>query len=221
APLGRRASARAHYSVLDYDRLGRTAAAHLADRLVRRSGAAAAPGASGAAPSPFSLAVRRLLGLTLDVAIGRVVARTRAAFGVDRATVSMLETSDPDASHLRRSEEDPQGPLTVAAAQAGGLAVTDLRADPRFRDSPLACRHGMRFYAGHPIYASTGEPTAVLAIFDPRPRTFSPQEMSVLRNHALLIQHLLTAGGRPPARHAVAPAGSPAAHRRPWAVTAP
>jgi GAF domain-containing protein len=61
----------------------------------------------------------------------------------------------------------------------------------------------MRFYAGYPVHFSGGECVAVLTIFDPRPRTFSAQEMSVLRNHALLIQDAIAQSS--PRRHARAP----------------
>ena len=62
--------------------------------------------------------------------------------------------------------------------------MPDLRADDWFRENRLVSRHGMAFFAGCGVQALDGEFLAVLGIFDPRPRTFSDQEMSLLRDHA-------------------------------------
>ena len=201
------------FTVLDYDRIGRTVAAHLARRLT-------SPGASPTAHS-LDTAANNTTGPLEPTkqgpkaAIDRAVARTRGAFGVAGATVTLLRPTEValrDAAPSYHSES----PAAVAA-QGRGLAVTNLREDARFRNGALARRHGIGFYAlhyamvvviamsiglfappfgigfyaAHPIYAPTGEPVAVLAIFDPQPRTFSVPEMAVLRDHALLIEDLI------------------------------
>lgn len=182
------------YSVLDYERVGRAAAGHLAQRLARQP-ARCDPPTPEAAADTATLATLGLLDLAPDAVIDRVVAQARRAFGAEGATLTVLGQS---ARWLRSvagaQEHSPPWAtsLSAAAAQPGGLAIRDLGDDSRFHRSPPPPQPPIAFYAGYPIYAPTGEAVAVLAIFDPLPRTFSSQEMAILRNHALLIQEAIT-----------------------------
>jgi hypothetical protein len=177
APVGKPSSDTTQYSVLDYDHVGRVVAAHLARRLARRP---PPPAALGPSLTPDAAG---LTDLSHDAVVDHVVGRARAAFGVEGATLTVLDRAEgaPEAGSLH----------AATAAEPGGLAVRNLSEDARFSTCPLARRHRMAFYAGHPVYAPSGECIAVLSIFDPRPRSFSLSEMAVLRDHALLIQEAL------------------------------
>lgn len=197
APVAKRSPDVTQYSVLDYDRLGRAAAGHLADRLARETAPGARAGGRERAAGAPTLADLGLLGLGPDTVIDRVVRRTRWAFGVEGAALTVLGPTEVWPGSTVGPQKQDRSPRLASldaatARERGGLAIRNLHTDPRFHDSPLARRHRMAFYAGYPVHAPTGECVAVLAIFDPQPRTFSGQEMTVLRNHALLIQEALT-----------------------------
>jgi hypothetical protein len=203
APLDKPSAPTTQYAAGDYERIGRAVAAHLAHRLVGHPGSLTPP-SPDRPPRHVSLAGLGLLDHSPHIAVERIVARTQAAFGVERAAITELrgtETS-PLISGRRRdggTSPDSDSPAAVAA-KAGGLAITNVREDPRFQNSPWARRRGVTFYAAHPIYAPTGEAIGVLAIFDPQPRTFSRLEMGVLRDHAQLIQEVIARADRTPAQ---------------------
>jgi hypothetical protein len=181
------------HTVRDYDRFGRAVAAHLAPRLERLL--PSAPPSDDEAPTNLMFSAQGLSDLPLDAVVDRVLARVRSVFGVEGAALTPLrdETASSD-------EELPEPSAYLAGATAvesGGLSVRNLRQDPRFQDGRLAAQHGMAFYAGYGVQTPSGDPVAVLSIFDPRPRTFSGQEMGLLRDHALLIERALARGHRP------------------------
>lgn len=73
-----------------------------------------------------------------------------------------------------------------------GFVIPDLAADPRHRDRPqVTGPPHLRFYAGHPVESPDGHRIGVLAVVDTRPRTFSPAELSLLRNFAVRAGVLL------------------------------
>jgi hypothetical protein len=145
----------------------------------------------------------------LPTVIDRVVARVRSAFGVEGSSLTRLGRRDGAASSSARAggqaTTSRSASLALATVRApDGLAVTNLRDDTRFRHSRLASRHGMAFFAGYRVEVPTGEAVAVLAIFDRLPRTFSAQEMDLLRDHARLIEQAFTP--------AIAGSGAPESH---------
>lgn len=73
-----------------------------------------------------------------------------------------------------------------------GFVIPDLAADPRHRDrSQVVGPPYLRFYAGHPVESPDGHRIGVLAVVDTKPRTFSPAELSLLRNFAVRAGVLL------------------------------
>jgi hypothetical protein len=204
APISRHSSDVTQYSVLDYERIGRAIAGHLAQRLAHSTPFPAGPDGR-AAPGDPALPGVEPLEPAPGTLIDRAVARARSAFGVEGATVAVLPRTRsrdrPDDVERAGADSGEQATLLAASAQRGGIAIRNLQEDPRFRDSLVARTQRMAFYAGYPICAPAGRPVAVLAIFDPHPRTFSGQEMSVLRDHALLIERVIARSpeGTPPA----------------------
>lgn len=64
------------------------------------------------------------------------------------------------------------------------VVVADLARDPRFADSPLLRRHGIRFYAGTPIRDREGRALGALCIMDSAPREMTDDETALLAEMA-------------------------------------
>jgi len=70
----------------------------------------------------------------------------------------------------------------------GVFVVTDLAADPRFRDNPLvASAPHLRFYAGAPLIARNGVAIGALCIMDSTPREFLDSDREQLSSLAQLV----------------------------------
>jgi len=70
--------------------------------------------------------------------------------------------------------------------------VSDTLEDPRFADNPLvSAPPHIRFYAGAPIHASSGERVGVLCIIDTIPRMMSSKDLQILRDLADCVEHEL------------------------------
>jgi len=70
------------------------------------------------------------------------------------------------------------------------LVVPELTADPFFADR---AQEGLiNFYAGHPLYAPSGERIGAFCIYDPHPRTFGEREQAMLRDLASWVQQELS-----------------------------
>lgn len=68
------------------------------------------------------------------------------------------------------------------------LVVEDAVQDKRFSDNPLVISApNIRFYAGHPITAPSGENIGTLCIIDTKPRTLSADDLAALNDLAALI----------------------------------
>lgn len=66
------------------------------------------------------------------------------------------------------------------------LVLPDIALDLAYRDTPLA-RSGARFYAGAPLLTHDGLAIGALCVAGPKPRTFSPAEMAMLRDMACMV----------------------------------
>lgn len=89
------------------------------------------------------------------------------------------------------------------------MVVPDAEYDPRFearRDAEG--KHDLRFYAGAPLHAPSGERIGVLCVGDPEPRAFDAVEEGRLRDLAVLVDALIAA--RATARDAILIAGESA-----------
>ncbi len=79
-----------------------------------------------------------------------------------------------------------------------GLVIPDLAADPRHNDRPQVTGPPyLRFYAGYPVESPDGQPVAVFAVVDTKPRKFSRSELTLLRTFALQAGAILFEGYTP------------------------
>ena len=81
---------------------------------------------------------------------------------------------------------------TVTVLEPAALIVPDALLDDRFRDNPLVVAGPrLRFYAGFPIEAPSGERIGALCVYDQEPRTEEAVDVVLLRELALLLQNEL------------------------------
>jgi diguanylate cyclase (GGDEF)-like protein len=120
---------------------------------------------------------------------------TRLAASVARTPVATISLVDHNRVWFKSSRGLPPGvtevPRDIAAcahvlnSPDGVLVVPDARLDRRLRDSPLVTSDfGMRFYAGAPLKAPTGEVLGSLCVIDRLPRDPDPQTIQALRDLA-------------------------------------
>ncbi|SDS52492.1 GAF domain-containing protein [Friedmanniella luteola] len=100
------------------------------------------------------------------------------------------------------------GPLERTAPRAGAVCpvvmwssevvvIPDLQADARFCDSPFVVGDaGLRFYAGFPLRAATGEPVGVFCLLDHHPRLLSRSDVDAFTDLGRWVQDELRAGVR-------------------------
>ncbi len=76
-----------------------------------------------------------------------------------------------------------------AILQDETFVVPNATADERFFDNPLVTGGlGIRFYAGHPVYAEDGSPIGTVCVIDRQPREFSQSDRDSLRDLAALVE---------------------------------
>lgn len=121
----------------------------------------------------------------------RIVARARALFGVEIATVSLL-----DGDRLRYMVPGPLPSavpleLTFCNEAVGGpepMIVPDARKDPRFAGNPLLELGHVQFYAGHPLQSLAGQTIGTLCLMGVRPKAASSIDLRELRSLAFEAQ---------------------------------
>lgn len=70
------------------------------------------------------------------------------------------------------------------------LIVNDAGSDERFADNPLVTGEAhLRFYAGHPLRLPDGAVAGSFCLLDRAPRDFSPAELDILRDFALIVEN--------------------------------
>jgi hypothetical protein len=80
----------------------------------------------------------------------------------------------------------------VAVQHDGQTVVPDAREDPRFAQLELVTGpEQLRFYAGAPLRAPSGERVGVLCLYDPEPKRLSPAEQALLDELAAWVQDAL------------------------------
>ena len=119
-------------------------------------------------------------------------------FDVSIALVSLVDEKRQwfKASHGLDARETPREISFCGHAilQPDIFYVRDASIDPRFADNPLVTgAPHIRFYAGKPIHAPTGEPLGTLCLMDNKPRKFSHADQNLLSTLAKCVEQVLVA----------------------------
>ncbi len=135
-----------------------------------------------------------------------IVSLAAALLGTDWAAVTLIDRDRQyiKAAHGNLQLEEPRE-ITICQFTIQGeetLVVPDTVGDPRMAPR-LAYygRHNIRFYAGAPIHAPTGERIGALCVADPEPRDLDGPGDDRLRDLAILVDALIAA--RSTAREAI------------------
>lgn len=79
-----------------------------------------------------------------------------------------------------------------AILESEPLVVNDARQDDRFADNPVVIGDPhVRFYAGVPLHAATGERVGALCVVDHKPRSLSSAQLRALKDIARLVEEEL------------------------------
>jgi len=85
--------------------------------------------------------------------------------------------------------------------RTGHLVIEDASLDSRYSDYTVVTGPPhVRFYAGYPLEAPDGQRVGALCVMDTKPRRFSEQDATALRNLAVSVQRHLYQE-RPPGAH--------------------
>jgi GAF domain len=131
---------------------------------------------------------------TAEVDLDHILSLARRAFRTEAAIVTVLDRDRQ--FHLAAAgtglSEVPWSArfCEFAMRDSEATVVRDTRADERFSASPLLNGdHSMRFYAGFPIEAPTGERVGALCVLDSQPRRRADDiDTDLLRELALMVQ---------------------------------
>ncbi|GEO94638.1 PP2C family protein-serine/threonine phosphatase [Kocuria turfanensis] len=181
-------------------------------------------GPSGVPPAQDAQELARLAALhelgLLDTApeerFERIVSLARLVFQVPVAAIALVDADRQwvkAASGLDAGVSVPlrYSPCHYTVQQPGALVLEDTARGTRAVDTTVV-RQGMRFYAGQPLRARTGERVGSLCIMDAVPRAFSADEQEVLAQFGQLVERELAATGElaaaGAAQRVLLPAGS-------------
>jgi hypothetical protein len=135
----------------------------------------------------------RLLETGPEERFDRITRQARDHFGVSSASIALI-TED---AQVIKSVVGPIGqdlPRAVALCaktieKDRTLVIPDATIAPQWRDHPLvAGGPRIRFYAGHPISTVDGWRIGTLCLIDEQPRTFTEEDVQVLRRLAGQVQ---------------------------------
>lgn len=150
------------------------------EREARTSATATEPGWAWSGAESF---VKHAAAGGSDV-LKSLTAEAEAAFGVDLAEVTLLDGSTLwYGVHTNLLPHQVPRELTycdVAAATDGPLIVSDSRTDPRFQENPFIDISGSRFYAGHPLYSTTGDTIGTFCLHNLTPKAASSIPLDTL-----------------------------------------
>ncbi len=136
----------------------------------------------------------------------RIAARLARIFGVPVVMVSAmgrdslaLKNSSGLPDHLGRGDTLERRDSICAHVVAGDglMVVEDLARDRRFSRNSWVTEHGMRSYAGAPLWTPGGEAVGVLCLYDTKPRHFSESDLRQLQESANEIIETMAAVPQP------------------------
>lgn len=124
----------------------------------------------------------------------RITRLAQRLFGTEVAAISLID-------HDRQWFKSRQGPIEAETSRGESfcshaivdpdhtLVVGDATRDDRFHDNPLVLDDPhIRFYAGHPIAAPSGEPLGTLCVIDTEPRDSAGFDAEALKDLAAMVE---------------------------------
>ena len=140
-----------------------------------------------------SLCALNILDTPAEARFDRFTQLASAAFGMPIALIALIDAGRHwfksrqglSASELAR----PIGFCEYTILGTGCFVIEDMLDDPRFVEHPCvtAAPH-VRFYAGHPIHAVSGQVMGTLCILDTVARTFGPAQCAMLASLAQMVE---------------------------------
>lgn len=134
-----------------------------------------------------------------DPAFDRITAMAARVFDVPMAVVSLIDDEHQwfKSAHGLGITHGPRAISFCAHTILGEepLVIEDLRADPRFRDSPYVTIDGLVFYAGVAVHDRAGYRVGTFAILDRRPRDLAPDQVELLKEFGAWAESELLRGG--------------------------
>lgn len=128
-----------------------------------------------------------------EVRFDRITRLARQLFGVETAAITLIDhdrqwfKSKIGSDLIEGARSDAFCDFTIRKSEV--FNVSDATKDPRFARNPLVLGEpNIRFYAGYPLEAPSGEHVGALCVFDPHPRDFSESEKDLLKDLALWVQ---------------------------------
>lgn len=122
----------------------------------------------------------------------RITRLAKQLFGVETAAVTLIDhdrqwfKSRAGTALVESDRKDAFCDFTIRKSEV--FEIVDASKDSRFADNPLVVGDpNIRFYAGYPLLAPSGENVGALCVFDPNPRNFTAEEKDLLKDLALWV----------------------------------
>ncbi|HEY1684269.1 MAG TPA: sensor domain-containing diguanylate cyclase [Tepidisphaeraceae bacterium] len=135
----------------------------------------------------------QLLDTPLEERFERITRLVCRLLGVPRASISLVDQTRQWFKSIQGSDltETPRQISFCAHAilEDEIMIVPDAKKDVRFADNPLVTGpEQVIFYAGHPLKAADGSRIGVLCAIDSKPREFTEDDLTTLRDLAALAE---------------------------------
>ena len=132
-----------------------------------------------------------------DARVDRVTRLAQELFDVPMVSVTLIDRDRQwrkSQIGLGGNEAPREGAFCDVTVRKGDtLIVEDASTDATFAENPFVTGDPhLRFYAGHPLAAPTGEHFGTLCILDTKPRSLDPHQIRLLRELAQWVQNELT-----------------------------
>lgn len=135
-----------------------------------------------------------ILDTEYEARFDRITRLAQRLFGTEVAAVSMIgEDRQWMKSHQGPVEQELERSNSFCAHNLHSpdetMIVSDARDDDRFSDNPLVTGDPhIRFYAGHPISAPSGEQIGAICVLDSEPRPAEDVDTESLRDLAAMVE---------------------------------
>jgi hypothetical protein len=139
-----------------------------------------------------ALQALQALGVTSDPRLDELTRSAKEAFGAGWALITlihgdvmtMVSTTGVD---LVIPRDESFCDMTIR--RTGHLVIEDACLDSRYERLPIVAGDlAMRFYAGYPLESPDGHRVGAFCVMDTNPRSFTPEDVSLLRSLALRAQ---------------------------------